>query len=93
MLSVEQIKKLIEGPALTDEKAEEIRDSLRYFAEIIFEKWLAEWNQKKIPALFDVRRKNGINEALDDYWSDRLEVKARCFFDAIKALKNCLYSN
>ncbi|OGN15535.1 MAG: hypothetical protein A3J47_00200 [Candidatus Yanofskybacteria bacterium RIFCSPHIGHO2_02_FULL_43_22] len=44
-------------------------------------------------SLFAFRRANGIEEAVDLYWSDKLEVKARSFFDAIKALKNRLYSS
>jgi len=43
-------------------------------------------------SLFLFRRKDGIDETVDLYWSDRLEIKARSFFDAIKALKNKLYS-
>lgn len=42
--------------------------------------------------MFVFRREEGIENAIDSYWSDRLEVKARSFFDAIKALKNRLYS-
>src|SRR3989338_9919211 len=43
-------------------------------------------------SLFVFRRREGIDEVVDLYWSDRLEVKARSFFDGIKALKNRLYS-
>ncbi len=43
-------------------------------------------------ALFVFRRADGIDEVADQYFADRLEVKARAFFDAIKALKNRLYS-
>ena len=43
-------------------------------------------------ALFVFRRVDGIEEITDGYLSDKLEVKARSFFDAIKALKNKLYS-
>ena len=47
-------------------------------------------NPKK--ALFVFRRKVGIEEIANKYFSDRLEVKARSFFDHLKALKNKLYS-
>jgi hypothetical protein len=47
-------------------------------------------NPKK--ALFIFKRKAGIEEVSNDYFADKLEVKARSFFDAIKALKNKLYS-
>ena len=43
-------------------------------------------------ALFVFRRKDGIDEVVDLYWSDRLEVKARAYFDTVKMLKNRLYS-
>lgn len=43
-------------------------------------------------ALFVFRRADGIDDVADQYFADRLELKARAFFDAIKALKNRLYS-
>lgn len=43
-------------------------------------------------ALFVFRRADGIDETADQYFADRLELKARAYFDAIKALKNRLYS-
>ncbi len=43
-------------------------------------------------ALFLFRKKIGIEETVDRYFGDRLEVKARSFFDHLKALKNKLYS-
>ena len=43
-------------------------------------------------ALFAFRREVGIEETVDKYFADRLEVKARSFFDHLKALKNKLYS-
>lgn len=33
-----------------------------------------------------------IENVVDDYWADRLEVKARAFFDNVKMLKNRIYS-
>lgn len=47
-------------------------------------------NPKK--ALFVFRREIDIEEVTDKYFADRLEVKARSFFDHLKALKNKLYS-
>lgn len=43
-------------------------------------------------ALFLFKRKVGIDETADEYFADRLEVKARSYFDHLKALKNQLYS-
>jgi len=48
-------------------------------------------NPKK--ALFVFRRKVGIEEIANKYFADKLEVKARSFFDNLKALKNKLYGN
>lgn len=44
-------------------------------------------------ALFIFRREDGVEETVDDYWADRLEVKARRYFDSLKAVKNKLYSS
>ena len=43
-------------------------------------------------ALFVFKKEVGIEETADRYFSDRLEVKARSYFDHLKALKNKLYS-
>lgn len=43
-------------------------------------------------ALFVFKKADGIDEVVDLYWSDRLEVKARAYFDSVKMLKNRLYS-
>jgi hypothetical protein len=50
--------------------------------------------QKNNPrkALFVFKKKSGIDEVANKYFSDRLEVKARSYFDHLKALKNTLYS-
>ena len=42
--------------------------------------------------LFIFQKADGIEDVADRYFSDRLEVKARSFFDNLKALKNQLYS-
>lgn len=47
-------------------------------------------NPRKVQFIF--RREVGIERVVDDYWADRLEVKARAFFDNIKMLKNRIYS-
>ena len=43
-------------------------------------------------ALFVFKRKEGIDDIADSYFSDQLSVRARSFFDHLKALKNKLYS-
>lgn len=43
-------------------------------------------------ALFIFQKADGIEDSVDRYFSDRLEVKARSYFDHLKALKNMLYS-
>ena len=47
-------------------------------------------NPGKVQFIF--RREVGIEKVVDDYWADRLEVKARAFFDNVKMLKNRIYS-
>lgn len=44
-------------------------------------------------ALFIFRRDKEIEEIINAYWADKLEVKARRYFDSIKATKNKLYSS
>ncbi len=50
--------------------------------------------QKSDPrkALFLFKKEAGIEEVANKYFGDKLEVKARSFFDNLKALKNKLYS-
>ena len=43
-------------------------------------------------ALFVFKKGVGIEETANSYCADKLELRARSFFDAIKALKNKLYS-
>jgi len=45
---------------------------------------------KKVRFIF--RRETGIEKVVDEYWADRLEVKARTFFDNVKMLKNRIYN-
>jgi hypothetical protein len=47
-------------------------------------------NLSKVQFVF--RRGDGMNEVVDAYWADRLEVKARTYFDTLKMLKNRLHS-
>jgi hypothetical protein len=47
-------------------------------------------NPKK--ALFIFKKVDEIEDIANRYFSDKLEVKARSFFDHLKALKNKLYS-
>lgn len=39
MLTIDQVKKILDDPAMSDEEAREIRDQLQSLAEIIFEQW------------------------------------------------------
>jgi hypothetical protein len=39
MLSIEQTKRLLGNPQLSDREAEEIRDISYMLAEVVFEKW------------------------------------------------------
>ncbi len=43
-------------------------------------------------ALFVFRKEADIDTYATQYFSDQLKVKARSFFDSIKALKNKIYS-
>lgn len=47
-------------------------------------------NPKKVKFIFN--REIGIEKAVDDYWTNHLELKARTFFENIKMLKNRIYS-
>lgn len=47
-------------------------------------------NPKK--ALFVFKKEDGIEDFANQYFSDRLELRARSYFDHLKALKNQLYS-
>ena len=47
-------------------------------------------NPRKVQFIF--RRKLGIENVVDEYWADHLEVKARTFFDNTKMIKNRIYS-
>ena len=42
IISIEQTKKLLNDPTLSDEQAEEIRDGFRMLGEVIFDKWFEE---------------------------------------------------
>ena len=51
---------------------------------------LEKSNPHKIQFIF-LKDKN-IEKVVNDYWADKLEVKARTFFDNTKMLKNRIYS-
>ena len=51
---------------------------------------LDKTNPRKVQFIF--KRGVGIEKVIDDYWADRLEVKARSYFDNIKMIKNRIYS-
>ena len=47
-------------------------------------------NLRKVQFIF--RRSDGMDDVIDAFWADRLEVKAQAYFNAVKMLKNRLYS-
>ena len=51
---------------------------------------LDKTNPRKVQFVF--RKEIGIEKIVDSYWADRLEVKARTFFDNVKMLKNRIHS-
>lgn len=42
MLSLEQVKDILNDPAMSDDEVLEIRDQFYSLAEVIFEKWQSE---------------------------------------------------
>ena len=48
MLTLEQVKNLLNDPAISDEEALEIRDQFYSLAEIIFEQWQKEKESDKL---------------------------------------------
>jgi hypothetical protein len=51
---------------------------------------LEKSNPHKIQFIF--LKENKIEKVVEDYWADKLEVRARTFFDNTKMLKNRIYS-
>lgn len=51
---------------------------------------LDKQNPRKVQFVF--ARDEGIDGVIDDYWADRLEIKARTYFENVKMIKNRLYS-
>lgn len=49
MLNLEQVKILLDDPAISDEEALEIRDQFYSLAEIIFEQWQKDKEAGKLP--------------------------------------------
>ena len=49
MLTLEQMKKLLDDPSLSDDQVLEIRDGLYALAEIIYEKWQQDKKAGKLP--------------------------------------------
>jgi len=47
MLTIDQVKKILDDPAMSDEEAREIRDQLHSLAEIIFEEWQKQRSDQK----------------------------------------------
>lgn len=48
-------------------------------------------NPRKVQFIF--RWQENLEKAIDDYWADRLNVRARAMFDNMKMLKNRIYSS
>ena len=42
LLSIEETKKILNDPKLSEEQLTEIRDGYRLMAEVIFDKWIGE---------------------------------------------------
>jgi hypothetical protein len=53
---------------------------------------LVSLDKTKSKVLFIFLKEVGMEKIIDDYWADRLDVKARTLFDNIKMLKNRIYS-
>lgn len=51
---------------------------------------LDKGDQRKVQFIF--RRSDGIDSIVEKYWDDKLEIRARTYFDALKMLKNRIYS-
>lgn len=51
---------------------------------------LDKTNPRKVQFIFS--RAIGIEKLVDEYWADKLEVKARSYFDNIKMIKSRIYS-
>lgn len=49
MLTLEQMKELLDDPSLSDSEVLEIRDELYALAEIIYEKWQEDRKAGKLP--------------------------------------------
>jgi len=61
MLSIENVKKLLNNLEISDKEAEEIRDAFYMLAEIIFEKWQKE---RKVETQQAVKNRNPIFSSL-----------------------------
>lgn len=55
MLTLEQMKKLLDDPSIPDEQVLEIRDELYALAEIIYEKWQQDKKAGKLPVRREVK--------------------------------------
>ena len=60
MISLEQVKALLNDPTISDEEVLEIRDQCYSLAEIIFEQWQKDKKNGKLP-----RHKPSKSEGLD----------------------------
>ena len=48
MLNLEETKKILKKPEMSDKEAEEIRDGFLNLAEIIYEKWMIDTRELPI---------------------------------------------
>ena len=60
MLTLEQMRKTLPDPTLSDEEVLEIRDQLHYLAEIVFEKWQADMAKEKQKRLEEKAQKENL---------------------------------
>lgn len=64
MLTLEQMKKLLDDPSIPDDQVLEIRDQLYSLAEIIYEKWQQDKKAGKLPVNRDVE--DGSQDSIAD---------------------------
>jgi hypothetical protein len=48
MLSIQQVKKILNKPEMSDEEVEALRDAYRSLAEVIFEQWMRDRQREKL---------------------------------------------
>lgn len=61
LLTIEQSKKILNDPTLSDEQVAEIRDGFRHLAEVIFDKWMEERKALNKEKLLVLKNETPIN--------------------------------